>query len=167
MTTNETPTEDAPEAAQDAVQEHQEPATPPGAPVEPDEPQEDDDQPLNGNKEAAKYRRQLREVEAERDRLSEHLASARMTTLEQHKRSGFIQPGAVREVFPDPNAVFAPDGTIDVAAYDALFEVARKERPYLFVKYEIAAAALGRLGNGDMPNFGESFESAFTPKGHR
>lgn len=114
----------------------------------------------NGNREAAKYRRLLREVEAERDRLTQHLAESRVSTLEAHGRSAWILPGAIRDVFPDVNAVFGEDGTIDAEAYDAQFNQVRKERPYLFEQYVIPNA--GRVP--ESKHIEPGFEAAFKPK---
>src|SRR5690606_14650331 len=98
---------------------------------QPDAQQSQEQGDTRANREAAKYRRQLREVEAERDELRQALTTARATILAGIADRS-VAPGVSAELFPDPDAYFSADGTVNRAALDATIQQAREARPYLF-----------------------------------
>lgn len=124
------------------------------------------------NKEAAKYRRQLRETEAERDALREHLSTARggmLTTLVDGlrvKSSQQLHPTAHAEVFTDPNAYFNDDGTVNEAAVTAKLEETYESHPHYFHRNLTGTGIIPNVGGTpDLPKVSrDSFKEAFAPK---
>lgn len=168
--TNDTPVE-APESAPEAVE----------APVE----VEEQEQPENGNREAAKYRRQLRDVEAERDKLNESLRAAQNTILEAalarfevqiptedpHAfRYKIFNSAAVRDL--DLHHVF-DDGVINRERVNAALAELTETKPYMFTgdttrfgANSQASKAWGALIEGAIKknlNSGDNFSKAFRP----
>ena len=113
--------------------------TPDEAPVTQDAGEDES----RGNREAAKYRRQLRDVEAERDALRGQLTAARAELLAQVPGLR-IAEGAHGEVFSEPDAMFSDDGSLNRAAIDAHVATLRTERPYLFDMQRLYIPAEGR-----------------------
>lgn len=85
----------------------------------PDRPLEETDEGKAG-REAAKYRRQLREVEAARDGLADHLAAARRLLVEHHL--GNLPAAAFWGMHPEVADLIADDGTIDRSKVTAAAE---------------------------------------------
>jgi len=142
MTENDTTT-DAAEVtdaeAQETTDQTAGSATPDEAPVAQDAGEDEG----RGNREAAKYRRQLRDVEAERDALRGQLTAARAELLAQVPGLR-IAEGAHGEVFSEPDAMFSVDGSLNRAAIDAHVATLRTERPYLFDMQRLYIPAEGR-----------------------
>ena len=152
-TTEESTTDEAvspTEAASDAAEPEAETIAEPVA-----------EEPLSGNKEAAKYRRQARDAEAERDQLRDWLTESRRIALAAHPRSKFFADGSHQEVFADPDALFDPKtGQIDQAKYDAHFEAVKAQRPYLMHRLIIPAEGGSPPGQYEE----NSWEKAFKTK---
>ena len=73
----------------------------------------DDDQPDTANRDAAKYRRRLRDVEAQRDALADRLETMQRREIER-LASAIVKQGAAVWLAGDPTAAFLDDdGEID------------------------------------------------------
>lgn len=84
----------------------------------------------NANREAAKYRRQLREVEAQRDQLGERLATMQRSHAEALARE-YLADGA--DMWRDGLellAVLDDDGNLDPTKVAAAAKAARKAHPH-------------------------------------
>lgn len=154
----------------------------PQAPEDATQAPEADDEPRGAGREAAKYRTRLREVEAERDTLTEQLGTMRTAVLEQHlagdititvERDGRTFERSVRLAHPedattlggiDPAAVWTEDGRLDVKNISAAIGKLHANRPDLFVPF--ARPVPGEGGN-DLINFTPAFEAAFKPASQR
>jgi hypothetical protein len=157
------------------------PETPENAttdPEQPEAPQEPQEAPERGSREAAKYRRQLRDVEAERDRLISERDAARRTILEAHLqnyRLKFENPdgstqehsfnaGAASEV---PLDVFDDSGKLDGEKLQNVMRTLQEEKPYLF-KHEVTRgipipdAMAKKFNDAIKPR--DNFEKAFSPR---
>lgn len=154
MSDTENTTTEAAEAVEDTTPETVEGTT---------GPDEDTAEP-DSNKEAAKYRRKLREAEKQRDELA-----ARVEALQRAQAEGLLAASGVK-----PQAVFAvaeladllgDDGTIDADKLTAAVETARE-------KFGIAKPTKGNLvpGVGSQPNRvpkADAWREAFTPSRKR
>ena len=129
------------------------------APAAP-EPDETPDDP-RGNREAAKYRKQLRETESERDGLRAALTAARLAVLSTHKAASQIAPTALVEAFTDPNAMFNPDGTVNSDAITAHLQQLRADKPHMFAP---ARMIIPSEGNSPSSHDGSGWVGAFGPK---
>ncbi len=159
MTTQNTDTTDTtttePAEPQDAPQEPQEPTEPP------QEPQDEPDD-AQGGKEAAKYRRRLRETEAERDQLRERLDSLQRTEVERIASATVAKPAALWAAGTKLEDVLDDAGNVDqrkvteaiTAASDAL-GLSRTPPP----GYSPLA---GRVP--ERPGLGAGFDDAFGPQ---
>lgn len=67
-----------------------------------------------GNREAARYRRALREVEADRDTYRDRLGALRRQIIEE--KSGLLRPAALWAAGLNPDDYFTEEGTLDKAA---------------------------------------------------
>lgn len=140
------------------------PAEEPGVTPAPDAPENEapaqDDDP-RGNREAAKYRKQLRDAEQQRDTLRTQLTASRISVLASSKElsSSGMHPEAHIEAFAEPDSFFTDDGQINKAAVQARLAELRKEKPYLFTRMIIPneGKAPANSGNSD------AFETAFKP----
>lgn len=121
-----------------------------------------------GNREAAKYRKQLRDAQAELEGVQGRLAAAQSALLVQEAsnlrvmRSMQIRPEAVHEL--DASTVFGQDGQVDTNALRAQLDAVYAERPYLFTKNLDGTMILPNEGKqpDSNPNL-NSFETAFRP----
>lgn len=131
------------------------------------EPEEVPDDP-RGNREAAKYRKQLRDAQAELEGVQGRLAAAQSALLAQEAgnlrvmKSMQIRPEAVREL--DAGSVFGQDGQIDTTALQAQLDAVYADRPYLFARNLNGTMIIPSEGkhpdsNPDL----NSFETAFRP----
>lgn len=110
--------QDAPQEAQEA-QVHQEPTAEPADAQESPQTTEDQDEDMNGrgNREAAKYRRQLRDTEAERDALKTQLDAARWQMLEPTGKAEQVSSDIMRKLGHTVDEFVREDGTLDHDAY--------------------------------------------------
>lgn len=98
------------------------------APQAAPEPVQDSPEPAEGNKanrEAAKYRTQLRAAEADRDAAQATTARLRAAILDNALTAHGITAAAYRAITADPEAVIGEDGTVDVEALAANAQAAR------------------------------------------
>jgi hypothetical protein len=99
------------------------------APPEADEPEQrpahHDLSEASPNAEAAKWRRRLRDTEAERDELAEQLQEARRQLVEQHT-AGQIAPEALWASGVTVEQFVTDDGTVDVTAVDQAVDAVRR-----------------------------------------
>ena len=133
------------------------------------EPAEGEDESTNPGREAARYRRQLRDVEAERDTLTDQLAAARRTLVEHGL--GNVPAGAFWTLNPDPAALLDDDGNVDPAK---VAEAARDAFATLGLpgtwRDPARRGAIGPYlpsegGTTGSVGAGESFTAAFGPQG--
>lgn len=129
-------------------------------------------------REAAKYRRQLRDVEAERDMLRSQLETAQRTMVEKvasepveirphmwvklaHGSDAFTLGGL------DPAAVHDKTGALDVEAVSEALRTLHESRPDLFTRTSNPNAAVGPYvpTQGDIPDqpLRGDFAAAFRP----
>lgn len=154
--TENTTTEDVIDITNEPIATQPEPTT--AAAVGPEETPDEDPR---GNREAAKYRKQLRETETERDDLRAALTAARLAVLSGHKSASQIAPTALAEAFTDPNAMFSPDGTVNSDAIAAHLQQLRAEKPHMFAP---ARMIVPSEGNSPSSHAGDGWAGAFGPK---
>lgn len=83
-----------------------------------DVPVEDPQTERNGNKEAAKYRVQLREAEAERDALRTQLEAVQWQMLDSARgRGSSVTPALMQKLGHTPGEFLNDDGTVDTLKY--------------------------------------------------
>lgn len=114
-------------------QEPQDPKIAPTPGMSDPEPPAGAGEPPAGDNEAAKYRRRLREVEAERDALKGTLDTVRRGQIEAaiadklHRPADFFEVGEAVELAD----LMTEDGQVDTAKVDARLKAITGERPYL------------------------------------
>lgn len=111
-------TTDAPEVEQ--------PTTDPDVDEPADEADEAADETKAG-KEAAKYRRRLRDTEAERDTLREQLDAARRAIVETHAAQHLTKPSALWVTGASVDALLDTDGNIDPTLVEEACSLARDQ----------------------------------------
>lgn len=120
-----------------------------------------EDTPAEPDKEAAKFRRKLRETEKERDTLAARVEALQRAQAETLLTASGVKPQAVWAV-AELGDVLAEDGTIDTDKLDKAVATARE-------KFGIAKPAKGNLvrGVGNQPAGRprlDAWREAFTPK---
>lgn len=127
-----------------------------------------DEDTRGGNREAAKYRTQLRAAEAERDQLRDQLTAQRRSLIDWRAAgngpNGTVQPELLDAAGLDVEALTNPDtGQLDMNAVDQFigataqrFNIARGFTPN---------RGQGASGNGTPPSK-PSIADAFKPPGH-
>lgn len=154
MTTE--PTIDTPELPPSAEAEPDDAATvPPEVAAEPEE------EPTTNRREA-RYRRQLRDTEAERDQLAQQLEALRRDSAEAIARRTIAEPAGLWAAGVTVEALLAEDGTVDADKVTAAAEDAR-------TRLGLAAAPRRGLvvpseGSSPRPTPTPSFEDAFAPR---
>lgn len=127
------------------------------------------EQPDTANKagrEAAKYRRQLRDTEAERDTLRQQLDAARRSIVASSKAAARLDPAAREAAFADVdvNTMFNNDGTTNTEAIQAHVQNLRTTAPYMFPSLIIPNE--GKTpSDRSMPR--QDFSEAFSPPNTR
>ncbi|MCZ0727961.1 hypothetical protein [Mycolicibacterium iranicum] len=104
-------------------------AQPPEAPagdVSEDQDDTDDDGDGRGNKEAARYRRRLRDVEAERDTLKATVAALQRAEVDRLAADAGLRPAALWANGVEVGELLAEDGTVNADAVAAAVAVARE-----------------------------------------
>lgn len=95
------------------------------------EPQEAAERPENANREAAKYRRQLRDAEAERDRLAETVTRYQRAEAEQYaEAAGMVRGADLFDLGADLASMLAEDGTVDAEKVAATAAALLADRPH-------------------------------------
>ncbi len=98
------------------------------AAVDPDQDVEDQGDAGDGpGREAAKYRRRLREAETERDRLAEQVVSLQRAEVERLAMAGDLRPAALWASGAELAGLLGDDGTVDAAKVTAAIEAAREQ----------------------------------------
>lgn len=127
------------------------------APTE-EEPTED----TKPGREAARYRRQLREVEAERDALVGTVDGLRRTMAETALAGTLAKPSALWMTGTSPGAYFNEEGVLDLEALTtAAREAVRSHGIAPFRRFQGGADGGAR---GSQPEPAPSFEDAFKPR---
>lgn len=142
------------EATTDADATHDEPA----------EGADEDEVEDNGNKEAAKYRRKLREAEAERDTLAETVAALQRQQIEDMAAHALEKPGALWSIGTKVDDLLAEDGTVDTEKVLAAVKVATDEvglAPKRHIGFHMDQT--GRNTDGRTITAQELFTNAFGP----
>lgn len=92
---------------------------------------EDQERADNPNREAAKYRRQLREAEAERDQLRETVTGYRRAEVEKHaEAAGMVRGADLFDLGADLGELLAEDGTVDPEKVTAAATAVLADRPH-------------------------------------
>lgn len=144
-----TPEQIAPEETHDAD-------NPPGAPGEERHEPAEQDNAANPSREAAKYRRQLREAEAEIIALRETVTEMQRAAVEQAAARVMKEPGAIWMEGNDPNR-FVTEGRIDTTKVETY---ARE----LASKFSTRPSPVPWQGTGtDERTGGPQFSDAFMP----
>ncbi|MFN6548904.1 hypothetical protein ACP6C7_07200 [Mycolicibacterium septicum] len=149
---------EAPDGGQDGAQ-------PDDTPADDDGDQDD----TGGNREAAKYRRKLRDTEAERDTLRDRLTVLRRSEVERLVADRFRDPADVWRDGTQVDELLDDGGDIDPAKVNIAAGAVLKAHPH----WDIAAAAVsardGQLQSGAsapaMPRR-DPFTAAFAPREH-
>lgn len=81
-------------------------------------------------REAAKYRRRLRDTEAERDTLAEQLAAMRRSEVERHAAEQLADPGDLWRSGVEVEQLIADDGGLDSEKIEAAVAELVSERPH-------------------------------------
>lgn len=128
--------------------------------VQDDEQREDVKQLEDGNAEAAKYRRRLRDTEKQRDTLAAHVEALQRAHIEAALTKSGVKPDAVFAVAELADLV-AEDGTIDADKLAAAVDAAR-------AKFGITTPSKGAHvpGVGNQPATrprADAWRDAFTP----
>lgn len=103
----------------------------------PTEAPEQSEAPENGNREAAKYRRQLRDVQQQLEANQTHLDKARSRIL-KGALDGFKVGGktfnteALKDSGIDTAALFDEDGELNTEALETTMTALAQEKPYMF-----------------------------------
>lgn len=123
----------------------------------------------NPNREAAKYRRQLRDVEAERDQLTEQLTAARQQILDNaalnwKNGAGSIYPEALDQAGLKPEQFFTETGHLDQEALDQHMSALKQKYGHMFQRPGLVVPNEGRSPSST--DFGNAWEEAFKPPQH-
>lgn len=119
------------------------------------------------NNEAAKYRRQLRDTETERDTLRDSLRAAR-TELLRSALDGYqvanttFNLDALSDAGLDTDALFTPEGTLNQDALTETMTELATAKPYMFSPPERTYIPAG--AEQDELKRALGFDTAFTPK---
>lgn len=123
---------------------------------------DDDGKP---GREAAKYRRQLREAEAERDELRTQLEALRRAEVDRLVTDAKVKPAAVWAAGTDLASLLAADGTVDPAK---VAEAVTATREALGISPLRAAPSAFGQGNAGVPvgsGAEKGWRDAFAPRG--
>ncbi|MDI2097999.1 hypothetical protein [Ruicaihuangia caeni] len=108
----------------------------------------DDAGTVSGNREAAKYRTQLREVEKERDQLRDELSNMRRGLVDDMVQQANLKPAAVWATGVELESLLNDDGTIN---RDAVHAAIGATRDMLGIpKLPAAPSADGQGTTGDV-----------------
>jgi hypothetical protein len=91
------------------------------------EGQDDDDTGDGSGREAAKYRRRLREAEAERDQLAEQIEAMRRAEVERLATADSLRPAALWASGVELSDLVAEDGTVDESKVSEAIAGAREQ----------------------------------------
>ncbi|KUF06767.1 hypothetical protein [Leucobacter sp. G161] len=116
-------------------------------------------------REAAKYRRQLRDTETERDTLKNSLHAARTELLRAHLTAHAIggkqfNLDALQDAGIDTEEIFTNGGTLDPEAFETLMSGLLEHKPYMFT--ELPKIRAGAESAAFVPQ--ADFDTAFAPK---
>lgn len=121
---------------------------------------DDDGKP---GREAAKYRRQLREAEAERDELRTQLEALRRAEVDRLVTDAKVKPAAVWAVGTELGNLLAEDGTVDPAKVSAAVAAAREALGISPIPAAAPAHLQGRVGVPVPMTAGQGWANAFAP----
>ncbi|MHA7652957.1 hypothetical protein ACX9NE_25330 [Mycobacterium sp. ML4] len=88
---------------------------------------EDDDAADGSGREAAKYRRRLREAEAQRDELAARVESLQRAEVERLATAGRLQPAALWASGVELADLLTDDGTVNASKVSAAIEASREQ----------------------------------------
>lgn len=141
------------------------------------------------SREAAKYRRQARDAEAERDALAAQLTSAREQLLQQTLSNGIDTPSGARRSLLSPSdltsiggidsaELWAEDGKLDIERVGQALDELHAQRPELFASARLVVRDEGGVRSGlsgpvggnideifKKAIDGKTLQDAFTPPG--
>lgn len=130
----------------------------------------EDTQPAGStaNREAAKYRRQLREVEQRAEALEASLASARAqiikhSTTDYRVGADTFNTDALADANLDTAALFTEDGNLDTEALDAALQQLHTDKPYFFAPPQKLIVPNEGNSPTDVTDLA-TWEAAFAPK---
>lgn len=136
-----------------------------------DNPADDDsDQDdTGGNREAAKYRRKLRDTEAERDTLRDRLTVLQRSEVERLVADRFRDPADVWRDGAQVDELLDDGGNIDSAKVNTAATAVLKAHPHWDIAAAPVSARAGQLQSGaskpQMPQR-DPFTAAFAPREH-
>lgn len=148
----------------------EEPATPDHD--TPDEPLVEPEDPANPNREAAKWRTRLREVEAERDQLAERLTAFQRREIEAQLGDILAQPGDLFEVGrAEVSDFYDDDGQLRADELRAAAGALVEQRPGLRMVREFGSAIPRHMNWGQytqpLPGREASWAEVFGPDRRR
>lgn len=122
---------------------------------------DDDSKP---GREAAKYRRQLREAEAERDELRTQLGALRRAEVDRLVTDAKLKPAAVWAAGTELGNLLAADGTVDPAKVAAAVAATRETLGISPVPAAPSAHGQGKVGEPVGMGAGQGWQDAFAPR---
>jgi hypothetical protein len=125
------------------------------------ETEADDSKP---GREAAKYRRQLRETEGERDVMASQLEAARGELAEAVLRGVLAQPAAFWLTGAKVGDFFGEDGRLDAARLRSAAQAAAAESGLAVAENQTVIASPTLRREGQLDAAGAGWSSAFGPK---
>lgn len=121
---------------------------------------DDDGKP---GREAAKYRRQLREAEAERDELRTQLEALRRAEVDRLVTEAKLKPAAVWAAGTELGNLLAQDGTVDPAKVGAAVAATREALGISPVPAAPSAHGQGNVGEPISMEASTGWANAFAP----
>ncbi|MEU7764355.1 hypothetical protein AB0B25_04450 [Nocardia sp. NPDC049190] len=153
--TDTTPTAEATEQTDPTTEQHQAPDT---------EAAETDAEHQTGNREAAKYRRQLRDTEAERDSLRERVTTYERAEVERLVADHLADPADLWVSGVELDALRGKDGAIDQDKVKTAVAELLEQRPHWQKRLKPLAppASLVSGATGTSDRLGTSWSDAFS-----
>lgn len=123
---------------------------------------EDDGKP---GREAARYRRQLREAETERDGLRTQLDALRRAEVDRLVTDAKVRPAAVWAAGTELASLLAEDGTVDAAKVTAAVAATREALGIAPLPVAPSAHGQGNVGVAVGSGAEKGWQDAFAPRG--
>lgn len=129
--------------------------------TQPDAETADDDG--KAGREAAKYRRQLREAQAERDELRTQLEALRRAEVDRLVTDAKLKPAAVWAAGTELGNLLAENGTVDATKVAAAVAATRETLGISPVPVAPSAHGQGNVGEPIGTQAGQGWQDAFAP----
>lgn len=124
---------------------------------------ENHEHPANSNREAAKWRKQLREVEAERDALTARVEAMNRSEAERHASRLLTKPAAMWAAGADLTDLLDDSGAVDPAKVEQAAQRAAEELGATSPRRGPVLPDPGKTPDGDIET-GADWTKAFHPR---